>query len=218
MAQAQTEANTPGKLTGRLRGWFKLRRQRILCLEDPGQIVPVVAKVKVEISEITADNAHRVTDFRPDAHVANFLRNLRQGQVGVFAWLGAKVVGHAWAHVCRGLPYRANGYMDIQPGEAFIHYCNVSPAHRGQWIYPSMLAALSERLFAAQHVHRVLIDSEAANTASLRGIAKAGFRCVGDGTYLQILGRLVFKRFAGATSAAAGTNGKGPDDDGQAQL
>jgi RimJ/RimL family protein N-acetyltransferase len=76
---------------------------------------------------------------------------------------------------------------------AAIHYCNVSESHRGKNIYPTMLAALCQRLFSEVKVRRVLIDTEDDNKAALQGIAKVGFKPLGKGTYIQFGGRLIYK-------------------------
>ena len=49
-----------------------------------------------------------------------------------------------------------------------------------------MLRELALLLFTSTAIHRVLVDSEIANTPSLRGIAKAGFRPLASATYVQV--------------------------------
>jgi RimJ/RimL family protein N-acetyltransferase len=119
---------------------------------------------------------------------------LSDGQLGVYAWRSAEVVGHAWAVLCRAGRMRANGYFALTEREALIHYCFVSPVHRGVAIYPLMLQTLSRLLFASHGIHRVLVDSECTNLPSLRGIAKAGFQPVATGTYVMFGGRLLLER------------------------
>ena len=181
-----------------IRQMLQIRRQRIFYLDDPASIMNVNMKTDVTISEVTFYNVERLIDFRSKRFVATFRKFLKEGQCGVYAWLDSKVVGHAWAKVCRPSRCRVNGYMDIYKGDALIHYCNVSEAHRGQIIYPLMLVALCQRLFSQAEVKRILIDTEFDNKASLQGIAKVGFKLLGTGTYVQFRGRLLFKRFTPA--------------------
>jgi len=177
-----------------------VRHQRIFYLDDANDIVSVDAKVGIDIQEVTFANVESITDFRTREHVATFRRYLEEGQYGIYAWLDSKVVGHAWATVCKSSHCRVNGYMDIYQGEAFIHYCSVSKNQRGQGIYPSMLVALCQRLFSQAKVKRVLIDAEIDNIASLHGIAKVGFKPLGTGTYVQFREYLLFKHFVNLPS------------------
>ncbi|MCK4827364.1 GNAT family N-acetyltransferase [bacterium] len=162
-------------------------------------IINVDTKAGIVISDVTCENIESVSDFRSKEHVKIFRRYLAEGNCGVYAWIDSKVVGHAWANVCRQSHCRVNGYMDINQGDAFLHYCNVSKDHRGQRIYPLMLAALCQRLFSQEKVGRILIDTEADNKPSLQGIAKVGFKLLGTGTYIQFRGRLLFKHFISFT-------------------
>ena len=130
-----------------------------------------------------------------EAEAKAFRRFLQEGQYGIYAKLNEKVVGHAWAKACTENHCIVNGYMDISEGEALIHFCNVSECERGGNTYPAMLITLCRRLFCEAQVSRVIIDTEADNHASLRGIVKVGFKLFGMGTYFQFCGRLLFKRF-----------------------
>ncbi len=181
------------KIISRIRRVLKIRRQRIFYLDNPNDITTVNAKVNITISELTFDNVERVTDFRGKGFVTAFDKFLKEGQYGVYAWLDSKVVGHAWAKVCRQSLCRVNGYMNICKGEAFIHYCNVSETRRGQGIYPVMLVVLCRRLFYEASVCRIVIDTETDNIASLHGIAKVGFHPLGTGIYIQLAGHLLYK-------------------------
>jgi len=187
----------------------------VFVLTNAEGIVPVSARVPITISRITSDNVERVQDFRNEVHVGTFHRHLDEGQYGVYAWLGSRVVGHAWAKVCHEPSCRVNGYMDLSHGEALIHFCNVREDHRGKNIYPAMLASLCKRLFSEANVSRVLIDTEVRNKASSRGIAKVGFQSLGTGLYVQFGGRLVFNWFVRSLNAARAryqARFRGPDD------
>lgn len=63
----------------------------------------------------------------------------------------------------------------ILPGEAWVYHCRTASHARGQGLYPAVLRAI--RSWAGRAgVSRLLIYTSAANVASRRGIAKAGFR------------------------------------------
>ena len=182
---------------------FRIRRHYILSLDNPQYIKDDARNADFVIEHITSDNVHRVAEFRSQKQAETFHRFLQQGQVGIYALLNSKVVGHAWAYICRQSHCRVNGYMDIRQGEAFIHYCNVSENQRGQNIFPTMLVALCHRLFSQEGISRVLIDTESDNIASLRAHLKVGFEPRGVGTYIQLGGRLLFKRFTSLNNVPA---------------
>ena len=173
---------------------FQVRRQRTFFFDNPNNIITVNANADISILEITHDNVDRVTDFRSKEHVERFHRFLNEGQCGIYAIENAKVIGHAWAIICRKKKQRANGYFELHEEEALIHYCNVKKSFRGRRIYPFMLVMLSERLFRQAGINRVFVDTEADNTASIRGIEKVGFEPGGQYFYLQFRDKLIYKR------------------------
>jgi RimJ/RimL family protein N-acetyltransferase len=175
-----------------------VRRQEVFVIESPQQIVDSPAAIPLELAPVTAENIERGRDFRAASTLADFARFLRKGYLGVYAIAADRVVGHAWAAVCRDTPIKAGGYFRLKPGEALILYCNVAPEQRGRRIYPAMLNELCRRLFRETATRRILVDTEADNASSLRGIARAGFRRLGRGLYVQVMGRLVFARLRAA--------------------
>jgi hypothetical protein len=188
------------KIFSRITRMFRVRRQRVFYISDSQDIVPVNMKADFNISDVTLDNVHRVTDFRGQEHSVRSCKLLEEGQYGIYAWRDSNVVGHGWAKICMQRRCRVNGYFDIYQGEAFIHYCNVKGDQRGQNIYPAILAALCQHLLGQAKVKRVIIDTEIDNEASLRGISKVGFKLLGTGTFLQIGSRLLLKHFVRSSS------------------
>lgn len=169
------------------------RREVFVCtrLEELHQRAP---RIPVCIENITCDNASGVRDFRDDVEVSVFRGFLEQGQVGVYATLDGKVVGHAWAMSCNLERSMANGYFELHKGESFIHFCNVKASCRRQGIYQAMLFALCKRLLNEAKVKRVFIDTKLGNLASVRGIQRVGFKPVGQFLYFQLVNRLIYRR------------------------
>ncbi len=172
---------------------LKIRRQQIFVIDNTNELNKIFLKGDIRLNEITFDNVDHIKDFRSEKHIARFRRFLEEDQYGIYACIESKVVGHAWAKICKKRSCRVNGYMGISQDEALIHYCNVSKSHRRRNIYPAMVATLCQRLFSELKVRRVLIDTEVDNKASLRGIAKVGFKTLRRGTYIQFIGQLIYK-------------------------
>ena len=172
---------------------FGVRSQRIFYLTATDDLNVVAAKKEIDLVVVTFDNVDRVNEFRDDVQSKMFREYLKEGQHGVYAKFDGKVIGHAWAKVCRKNRCRVNGYIDIAENQALIHCCNVSACYRGNNMYPAMLVSLCHRLFCEAQVSRVIIDTEIDNYASLRGIAKVGFKPLALGIYFQFHGRLLFE-------------------------
>jgi hypothetical protein len=164
-------------------------------MSNPKEIINVSAELLTSFTEVTLDNVTHVEDFRNREFSILFRSFLKDGQIGLYAWINNSVVGHAWAIICRGSHYCANGYMDIYNTEAFIYFCNVSEKYRGLNIYPTMLSIICHKLFSQGKVSRIIIDTEYNNSTSQHGIAKVGFKLGGRGTYIQINQRLIIKYF-----------------------
>ncbi len=67
----------------------------------------------------------------------------------------------------------------LKAGEAYIWNCATLPAHRGQRLYPALLAHIVGELHR-QGLHRVWIGTDTDNLPSQSGMALAGFQPVGD--------------------------------------
>ncbi|NQT04254.1 MAG: GNAT family N-acetyltransferase [Planctomycetes bacterium] len=173
---------------------FRIRRQQVFVCIDFEELQDRLPRIPISIEDITYANVHRVTDFRDQARVASFHGFLDQVQIGVYAILDSKVVGHAWAIICRDKRIKANGYFRLCSGEALIHYCNVKPSCRGCGIYQVMLFNLCNRLFNEERLDKVYIDTEVDNNAALRGMQKVGFRPLGQYMYFQFRNRLIYKK------------------------
>lgn len=73
----------------------------------------------------------------------------------------------------------------IPPRQAVLYDVRTMPEHRGRGLYPAALRWVQGAL-AEMHISRCWIYAERSNTASLRGIAKAGFTHVGSMRSLRI--------------------------------
>jgi RimJ/RimL family protein N-acetyltransferase len=65
--------------------------------------------------------------------------------------------------------------FELQDKDAYIHYCKTTPGHQGKGIYTMMLNNILTGL-AQKGYRNAYISCARHNTASVRGIRKAGFR------------------------------------------
>lgn len=101
-----------------------------------------------------------------------------------FGWLtGGEVVSFGW------VTYRDRKVGPVQlaemPGRAFLYNFHTLEAQRGRGLYPALLGAMRS-ILGRESVSELIIDVNTRNTASMRGIEKAGFLSVAQIGYLTI--------------------------------
>lgn len=161
------------KLGKRLRTF---RRVRIVIAEhaEPATLYAPVTVVPVDELRVedarTMDSPARIEDFR---------RFLARGDRGFYAYRDHRVVNRAWVILGPGSCDLWHGYgrLAIPAGSAYVHYCETAPDARGLGIYPAVLAHVA-RALNQEGIATVRISTTEDNAASLRGIARAGYRIV----------------------------------------
>lgn len=106
---------------------------------------------------------------------AGWEARLERGDRCYGAWVGRDLAHYSWvqsagSHLIAG----AGHTVQIAPGEIWIYDCRTADAHRGQRIYPRTLARIVADHFAAG-AHTAWIYTRGDNTASQRGLLRAGF-------------------------------------------
>jgi len=156
----------------------------LYSISSTAEIRTIETRIPVVSSEVTPKNVQDVRDMRDGPVGKKFRKFLAEGDTGLYAMLGTKVIGHVWSRVCTGDSLRVDGLLGLHRGEAIIHFAMVREEYRGNNIYPYLLSVLSRKLFLEDNVRRVSILAEADNLPSRRGIEKAGFTRSGELTRL----------------------------------
>lgn len=155
----------------------------------------------LELRPITRENVGQVEGLRNASVAAAFRRFLDSRRFGVFAVVEGAVVGHAWVTAPADRPRVVNTYAKLTAGESLIHYCYVAPEQRGRGLYAQMLHETTAWA-REQGATRVTVDTSTDNTASQKGILRAGFTEVEATTSVVLGRRLVYqKRSSGALFA-----------------
>ena len=183
-----------GSFLARLCGVIRVRREEFLELRSRAEVVPVLASIPVAFERVTEEDVARAGDFREARLAEAFRRYLREGQEGIFAVADGRVVGHAWAVVCRAERCRANGYIELARGEAALHSISVAESHRGRRVFQAMVATFCTRLFDEAQVRRIVSTVELDNPASRRGHVNVGFRPIGRQLCVVFRQRLLFRK------------------------
>jgi GNAT superfamily N-acetyltransferase len=150
-------------------------------------------RVSVQVSNVSQDTINDVLDLRGPKVTQTFARFLEKGQVGVYARVDSRVIGHAWAVVSGGRSFPANGCIRLRAHEALVHWAYVDARYRGRAVYQAMLSTLARRLFTEAHVNRIMIDSEMDNMPARHAVEKVGFQPIGGCMCVLVRGRLVLR-------------------------
>jgi hypothetical protein len=109
---------------------------------------------------------------------------------GCELWLGrleGKTAGICWSRMHKR---RSDYFIPLEETDATILSCDVFPAFRGQGIFPAMLQTMVNTLMDHDQICQVYIDCKSWNTASIRGIQKAGFVSIGKAVRMVLFDRV----------------------------
>ncbi|MFW6075795.1 MAG: GNAT family N-acetyltransferase [Chloroflexota bacterium] len=146
-----------------------------------------------------SDLIHRVTALEPDEAD----RRLRQENAAFLAWIDGEVVGYGWSAAGRLSIGELGIDCTLPEGNRYLWDFITQPQWRGRNIYPALLRAILRKESGAV---RFWVGHDFGNSASARGILKAGFQTVGevyatDGTgpvYVRTSGVPLERALAGA--------------------
>jgi len=166
---------------GRALAWRTFWRTQIVIfragpLDEPHRIPPALSLLRIAAD----DDNHGIPESAMAAAgedpnlVADRFRNSDQ----FFAWqLGGSVPAFGW--ITEGPRIIGACLLPRHPGRLYLYNFHTDPAFRGRGLYPQLLLAIRESV-APENKTDLVIDVNARNTASLRGVEKAGFRQLGQ--------------------------------------
>jgi GNAT superfamily N-acetyltransferase len=117
--------------------------------------------------------AQRVTDLTE----ARILARYEAANALYAAFLDDTPAGYGWLARQVGRIDELSLVFELPRGEVYLWDFVTLPAFRGRGVYPQLLQAITRQ---EEHISRFWIGYDGGNLASGRGIAKAGFRVVGD--------------------------------------
>lgn len=104
---------------------------------------------------------------------------LETGKRCYAAWVEGKPAAYGWVSFNEEFVGEMSLHLRLLPGEAYIWDCFTLPAFRGRRMYSALLAYILGELRSEKY-SRAWIGADLDNTASQRGIARAGFLHVAD--------------------------------------
>jgi len=182
-------------------GW--LRAQKTLCLFEVDlkgpAAPPCAARLTVEYCRLDAASwvTQRSTSHIPDRHL--FPARFARGEEFWTAQREGKILSYLWATQEPVEIGEIRCVMSPRGDEVYLYDAFTFAEYRGQNLYPALL----QRVLDSSHrqgLRRALIFVLSDNTASIRGVQKAGFREFQRVTYHNILGfvRYTYRPFLNA--------------------
>ena len=74
----------------------------LYSISSTAEIRTIETRIPVVSSEVTPKNVQDVRDMRDGPVGKKFRKFLAEGDTGLYAMLGTKVIGHVWSRVCTG--------------------------------------------------------------------------------------------------------------------
>jgi len=135
-----------------------------------------------ELPPLPSFAARRVSDRAATVRLTGLPEPIAEARLGAehdlfVASLADEQVGYGWLARRAGGIEELDFSFEVPPGNAYLWDFVTLPAWRGRGVYPHLLQAILTHEAA---VGRFWIGYEADNLASARGIARAGFKLVGD--------------------------------------
>jgi ribosomal protein S18 acetylase RimI-like enzyme len=170
-------------------GW--LFAHKTLCLFEVDlkgpPLAPCEARLAVEYCQLNAASwgTQRYTSHIPDRHL--FPARFARSESFWTAQHEGKILSYCWATQEPVEIGEIRCIMSPRGDEVYLYDAFTFAAYRGQSLYPALL----QRILEASHqqgLRRALIFVLSDNTASIRGVQKAGFREFQRVTYRNMLG------------------------------
>jgi hypothetical protein len=144
-------------------------------LTDSNAIPDLNPAPGLEITLIQPDQMDRLKEVLPTLDMADVSQTRRQGSQCYGAAIGGKLVHYSWVQTTgQHSILDAGRRVEVSPDEFWIYDCRTSSSARGLGIYSYMLTFIA-RKHLQQGLRQGIIYTTVENTASQRGIEKAGF-------------------------------------------
>lgn len=152
--------------------------------------VPPILFHDIKIKPIDFSNLYLLEELRNKIVVNNFKKFLSDGEKGFMVIKKNKCIAHGWLILnTSNIDKIACEYFNMSPNSAFIHYCYVDEAQRGQGIYKYLLTSIIKYCYSITNLNfNILIDTGINNIPAQRAIVSIGgeylnklhiFRCLG---------------------------------------
>lgn len=136
-----------------------------------------------EVRPATSVERHALLHAREDFAAASYWEVVQPDAECYVGLDGYRIVSVHWMSSTE----EPNHLVKLGRGDFVIGPCVTASSHRGRGIYPAMIRALcAERYRMGQRRAYMVVGEK--NVASIRGIEKAGFHCIGRADIQRVAG------------------------------
>jgi hypothetical protein len=130
----------------------------------------------VDLKEADENNLKDVLTFDTKTNYRNMRTMLRDGVKGYLGYVDGICIHRSWYKDTEGEVkiYKFLPFL-LKEDEAYIYYCATSKEMRGKSIYPYTISFIAKILNSSK---RIFIATSTKNSASMKGIEKAGFKAI----------------------------------------
>lgn len=128
------------------------------------------------VKKVNNNNVYDCLAFQKNFYLKKFLKFLKDGDIGYYAYLNDKCVHRSWVKLGKGKKFKLNYFFKrrFMSDEIYIHWCETAKEARGKNIYPIVLKKIADDYCDK----KILIATSKNNKSSVHGIIKAGFKLV----------------------------------------
>lgn len=153
---------------------FIFSKETILLFSYDRNNKKVYSDKSITVKKVSNKNIYDCLDFQNNFYLKKFLKFIKDGDSGYYAYLNGKCVHRSWVKFGKGNEIKLNYFLKrkFMPDEIYIHWCETAKEARGKNIYPIVL----QKIAADFCNKKILITTTENNKASVHGIIKAGFK------------------------------------------
>ena len=156
------------------------RRHGTIWVLNLDKEMPAVSpRVHADFRRVTPDLAPALASSTSSLPLTEIAKRLESGRQCYAAWVDGRVAAYGWVSFEDEDIVELNLRIKLLPGEAYIWDCATLPAFREKRLYSALLIYILREL-RLQNLCRAWIGADMDNTASQKGMARAGFRHVAD--------------------------------------
>ena len=155
------------------------RHGTIWVLNLDKELPIVVPRVHADFRRITLDLAPALASSTDSLALTEITKRLESGRQCYAGWVDGHVAAYGWVSFEDEDIGELNLRIKLLQGEVYIWDCVTLPAFREKYLYSALLIYILGEL-RVQNLCRAWIGADFDNSASQKGIARAGFRHVAD--------------------------------------
>ncbi|MBO7127393.1 hypothetical protein J6W78_07575 [bacterium] len=171
-------------LLKRLKRFVWLNQTELLYIHSGKIVCCGSAAAVIKIEKVTLENVDDAKSFQSENYIRFFRNFLKKGAVGYYAYKDGVCVHRSWVFEQK-MQIHSLVAEPLLENQVYIAWCETAAFARGLGIYPQVLSRIVQDYSAKQ----IFIAVNKNNTASIRGIEKAGFELCRTYRIKRVLGK-----------------------------